>query len=85
MKVSKTIPEKIIELLSDHKLHLVKDVLALIGDEQATNNNLHQHINLAKKIAAKMDKEIICQVKGRIHYYRLIWDTDTSPRDMEPF
>lgn len=82
MKYKKTIPEKIIDLLSDMRPHGRKELLALLEDDQAEVNALHQHIHKAKPLALKMDKEIICQVVGRLHYYRMIWDTDTSPREL---
>lgn len=80
---AKTIPEKIVDLLSDMKPHKIAEVLNLLGDPEARYSNLHVHIAKAKEIVREEEKEIICQVSGMVKYYRTIWNTDTSPREIE--
>lgn len=62
---------KVLDLLSDSGLHTREEVLASIGDSQSSLGDLHKCIN---RLRAKLpfDEDIVCQVKGRKHYYRYV-------------
>lgn len=78
-----TIPQRMIRLLSDMKLHKIQELLDIIGDPEARYSNVHSHIKKCNALVRQEEKEIICQTKGMVKYYRMIWNTDTSPREQE--
>lgn len=73
------IQTRILNLLGDGESHKRMEVLACIGDEQATLNNLSVHICLLRRMMKMIGQDIVCELGNRGICYRMVRHLHFSP------